>query len=179
MIPGLLSRSLASTIATSAVALAGSIVAYEVLGAEWLAWLWDRWAPAITATAPASSNALETRQEITFFVQEPIAGSAFVVTTGVAYATVADLTSGNALRYWCYINGRAAGGITPRIELGTQDGNADPGYASASDFSEADIAGFGLSAERLAELARSHCRFGSIDPVSADLLFPDPTIRAA
>jgi hypothetical protein len=151
--------------AAIALVAAAGVVAADIIGPERLGKLWE-WLTA-AGPAPASAKPFATSQALNFFVNRPIAGSTLKVTTGVSFASVADLTAGKPHSYWCYVNAaETIGGVSHDISLGTQQGSAPPVFAQVTDLAPDQLGRFGLSAQQLVALAPSHCQFGRIDPLA-------------
>lgn len=168
-------RILGITFATAltTVSAAGilAIIAADFLGMDGVISLWQLalgGAPQKVSQANSAAGAGEFKpeKEIHFFEQVPVDGTDLVVLTGAAYASVADVESKRPLRQWCYINiALGSPSIHGRIDLGSQTGNDKPVYTPREGLAAADLKGHGLDADRLVLLARTHCRFGKLDPV--------------
>lgn len=103
---------------------------------------------------------------ITFFKSLPIEGTTHQVTTGISFASAEDLANGKTKSRWCYIlyeNGK----LEKRISLGKQSGQSKPVYDDPTRLPESELKSLGLTATRLASLARSHCFLGGFDPRSS------------
>lgn len=102
--------------------------------------------------------ALQEASDFTFFRSAPIDGTRLSVQTGIRFATARDVVNGIAASKWCYVS-IPDGASHQQIELATQSADDPPVYADLTGLNEAALAGFGLGAQALSLMARSHCRF--------------------
>lgn len=123
-------------------------------------WFETKPEPALTL---GKAEALKDADNITFFHSEEIEGSDLKVTTGIAFASVEDVVAGKTINRWCYIQSGTAK-FTERLDLGGQKGLGSPKYTDTTIFTAEQLKGFGLDAEQLAGLARSHCLLKGFDP---------------
>lgn len=119
------------------------------------------------ATVVEELPALAGAKDITFFTDVPVTGLPLSVNTGVRFATPADLAANIVASRWCYISALAPDGISRRIELATQEGEAGPVYQLLQGLPSSELSLFKLGATALEALAKSHCRFDFTSPASA------------
>jgi hypothetical protein len=123
---------------------------------------------AIVPLRPTESQPREfaPRSEINFFEKVPVEGTDYVVHTGGAYNAVADIEAARPVRQWCYTSvPSGTPGMVGRIDLGKQDGDAPPVFTPLETFIALKPSLGGLTPARLVEIARSHCRFGRLNPL--------------
>ncbi len=108
-------------------------------------------------------NIMKRYDGITFFKHVPIAGTSHKVTTGIAYASADDVVNHKTKNRWCYLADQQ-GKLTKQIDLGKQAGNGKPVYSDLTRIPESEFKALGLSAVKLASLARSHCFLQGFDP---------------
>lgn len=111
----------------------------------------------------SKDSALNGADNISFFKSVPIEGTSFMVTTGIAFASVEDVVAGKSKNRWCYIRHQYEN-VNRQIDLGKQEGDGKPKYHDPTRLPDSELRLLGLSATRLAELARSHCFLGGFDP---------------
>lgn len=125
------------------------------------------WEGEECAVASSLADAFEGVDDITFFKLSPINGTKLIVTTGASYADAKSMLAGRTNKRWCYINYTGGSGswrVSKRVDLADQDGAAAPDYRDFSRLPNTTAREIGLNAERLAALARSHCKFDAFDP---------------
>lgn len=167
----LLGTALAASLTTVSAAGILALIAYDFLGDGGMCTVWKATVDALarppTPTVSATAiDGFKPRHEIHFFEQAPVKGTDLIISTGAAYASVEAVEARRPLRQWCYINIESPKpGIQARVDLGSQRGDDAPIFTSKQQLAAAGLEGQGLNAERLADLARSHCRFGKLNPL--------------
>jgi len=134
----------------------GALIVADLFGEELKLW---RSARADSSTPGRANPMLESARDITFFTTVEAKEHGIAVTTGVSFATIADLLAAKQKNRWCYVHISPRDGLIRQINLGTQSGAAPPVYADMSVYPAEELAAIGLSARTLQELARTHCRF--------------------
>lgn len=112
------------------------------------------------------NHPLRNADNITFFKSVQIKGTKLKVTTGIAFASPDDVLKGKTKSRWCYIM-HHDGKLEKRISLGRQDGQSKPRYSDLTQLPKSELKALGLSTERLAAIARSHCYLSGFDPRTA------------
>jgi hypothetical protein len=141
-----------------------TLIAYEFLGDTGMTAIWK--ALQESSIPAAASEAFNPDKEIHFFEKVAVADSDFNVITGAAYAHVAAVSAKKPLRQWCYIAVEEdTPGLSARVDLGNQDGDEPAVFTAIAGLTSPGLEKRGLSASRLAALARTHCRFGKLDPL--------------
>lgn len=126
-------------------------------------WQAENWCPpgresANCAAVDDFEAALKYATDFTFFKSVPIDGSDLTVQTSTRFANARDVVAGKPSRQWCYFS-IPLGGVSQQIELATQSADVPPIFAALASLDASAVAATGLSAETLASLAQSHCRF--------------------
>lgn len=134
----------------------GALIVADLFGEELKLW---RGARAEPSTPGGANPLLESARDITFFTTIEAKEHGIVVTTGVSFATIADLLAAKQKNRWCYVMAIPRSGLARQIELGRQSGSASPVYADLSVYPAEELAAIGLSAPILHALAKTHCRF--------------------
>lgn len=161
----ILGLTLATTLTAASLLGASALIARDFLGAEAMGSLLKASGNAIGSFLAARNVNFTPGKEITFFEDVPIAGTDLVVWTGAAYDSVPAVQSLRPAKHWCYINVSSGKiGISGRIDLGIQQGDAAPEYATAVELADVRLPSYVLPPDVLAALAKTHCRFGLIDP---------------
>ena len=169
MIARLIGFTAATVFTGSVVTGSVALIAADMLGTEVVAKVWTSAttpSPRIAATTPERgdivSREIERAKDITFFVQVPVSGHSFAVTTGTSFGSAADFEARKVKSRWCYAQIGRVGAVAQHLTLANQNGDAAPIYTDASRFDDDGLRPFGLSASEAGQLARSHCRFGSV-----------------
>jgi len=134
----------------------GALIVADLFGEELKLW---RGARAEPSTPGGANPLLESTRDITFFTTIEAKEHGIAVTTGVSFATIADLLAAKQKNRWCYVHISPRDGLIRQINLGTQSGAAPPVYADLSGYPKEELAVVGLSAGTLQSLAKTHCRF--------------------
>lgn len=165
---------LAAASGVTVVAATGivALIAYDFVGEDAMRSAWSAAMSGLTASATAvpantaRSDEFKPEKEIHFFEETPIEGTTLSVSTGAAYASVTAVEARKPSRQWCYLSlASTSEAVVERLDLGSQYGDTAPVFTSASSFARANLSGHDLTAERLGALARTHCRFGRLDPL--------------
>ncbi|KFL29534.1 hypothetical protein JP75_20400 [Devosia riboflavina] len=165
MIGRLFGTSVALCVTAVAVAGIGLIVAMDLAGEDLifgrLAAIFGEREPQAAVVAPNLEEvpALAGAKDITFFKETPVAGLPFKVTTGVRFASPADLAGNLVGSRWCYIAALAGDGVERKITLAHQQGSNNPVFHGLEGLPSQQLDLFRLGATALAALARSHCNF--------------------
>lgn len=168
----ILGTALAASLTTISAAGILALIAYDFLGDGGMRAVWTAAVaalsqpPAPTVDATRNDDAFKPRNEIHFFEQAPVKGTKLIVSTGAAYASVEAVQARKPLRQWCYIDiDSLTPGIQARVDLGSQSGDGAPVFTRKEELAATGLERQGLGADRLAGLARSHCRFGKLNPL--------------
>lgn len=146
-----------------------ALILYDFVGDDGMRGLWNTATAAMIAPAlhtPAANAIFQPQKQFSFFEESPVEGTPYSVSTGGSYGAIADVEANRPARQWCYLS-LASGGtaFAERFDLGRQDGEDDPVFTAAADFDAGVLARHGFTPDRLASLARTHCRFGRLDPL--------------
>lgn len=125
-------------------------------------------APPPAAPGDELLERLQRVQNLTFFEEEKVPGTALTVMTSTAYASVEALLAGQAVRQWCYVNrGEPGTAIASRVDLAKRSADAPAVFATAGQVPANLARLFGLSAEELVALGPRYCRFDKMPAVRA------------
>lgn len=163
---GLVSAGILTAVVTTGIS---SLVAYDFLGDDGMRALWSSLTTRRpTQTSSVTGSGFAPRKSITFFEHMPIGGTVLEVTTGAAYKSVAAIEQGSPESTWCYVNLPIAGSrVSNHVSLGSQAGTGPPVLATSDTLRVVDASAYDLDADGLAALAKTHCRFGQLDPLSS------------
>lgn len=122
---------------------------------------WENFKVAMFGDWQPKSRLVDGVDEINLFRREPVAGFGTIV-TGAKFALTDGDMEAKAASQWCYV--AYGGGVTSsRIDLGAQDGTSTPTYSDFQTIPQEVLGKLGVSASRLADLAKANCRFGTFD----------------
>ncbi|XWN32089.1 MAG: hypothetical protein ROR55_02945 [Devosia sp.] len=105
----------------------------------------------------AVTDALAGFDGIKTFSTAPVAG--FKIVTGMEFASAQDVVADNPAERWCYITAPESVAVAKAIELGTQEGTLPGVFVDTMTIADDALQLLGVDADRLAALAREHCRF--------------------
>ncbi|CUI01872.1 hypothetical protein [Leisingera aquaemixtae] len=128
-------------------------------------WQAENWCPPGRGSdncdeAAQFEDALADAGDFTFFRRATIAGTDLTVHTGIRFATARDVVDGHPASQWCYV-ALPDGAVQQQIDLASKTAGNPPVYTSLASLDATALAGFGVSADALSDIARSHCRFVS------------------
>ncbi len=173
----ILGTALALGITGAAMSGVALLIAGDFAGGDAGAALWSRFSglpvtasvePAPAAPQPATPEpGFKPEKQITFFESVPIEGTSLMVHTGADYDTVEDVRKKRPRTQWCYLTlGSGTKGVSGHVNLGFQSGDDPVEYTGKETFLGLKLEGYGLTPDRLVIVARTHCRFGSLDPLA-------------
>lgn len=170
MIGRAIGTSIAMGITLSAVSGIALLIALDIAGEDLVfgafSFLKEEPPEPTVAAVVEELPALAGAKDITFFKSMPVAGLPFEVTTGVRFASPADLVGNLVESRWCYVTAMAADGIGRKINLADQTGNAAPLYHALEGLPSQQLALFKLGATALEALAKTHCAFNFTTPAA-------------
>jgi hypothetical protein len=156
MLTRIVGGAAAAALSFAAMTGIGALIAFDIAGSDLMARAWNG---LTTPPADPLASAIEGTSDITFFVNEPIEGTRFKVTTGFVFSTPEDLAGGRPTTSWCYINAAVNGRLPRHISLMNRRGSGPAVLAEIEDYDTAELGDLGLTKAQLRTLAHSHCRF--------------------
>ncbi len=129
--------------------------------------MFGKWQPNKTSSA---TDLLKGIDEINFFRRVKVAGLGSVM-TGAKFNSSEDVINNTPAKRWCYITA-GSGVATQHIDLGKQVQSTPPAFSDFQAVPQDVLDELGVTADRLASLARANCQFGEFDtrkkPITAE-----------
>nr|WP_306264913.1 hypothetical protein [Pararhizobium sp. IMCC3301] len=122
---------------------------------------WENFKVAMFGDWQPKSRLVDGVDEINLFRRETVAGFGTIMTGARFGLTDGDMTA-NATSQWCYV-AYGSGVTSSRVDLGTQQGPGAPTFSDFETIPQEVLGALGVSAARLADLAKANCRFGIFD----------------